>query len=165
VILLETRRLTLRPLTTSDLPDLTALDHDPEVMRHLGTDGTPSPSLVGAPDHWAATLRATGEFLGWFGLPPLRDNPEVLELGYRIKRAAWGHGYATEGAIALVDKAFTDLGARRVVAFTMAVNTGSRRVMEKTGLTYVRTFFEEWDDPLPGADEGDVEYALEKTQH
>jgi RimJ/RimL family protein N-acetyltransferase len=47
----------------------------------------------------------------------------------------------------------------------MAVNAASRRVMEKAGLTYVHTFFEDWDEPLPGADQGDVEYAIEKTQH
>ncbi len=44
----------------------------------------------------------------------------------------------------------------------MAVNTGSRRVMEKSGLRYVRTFHEDWPDPLPGAEHGDVEYALAK---
>jgi RimJ/RimL family protein N-acetyltransferase len=161
---LETERLVLREIVAADLPSLQELDRDPEVMRYLGSDGTPSDTLVGAADHWLAILSATGEFLGWFGLPPLPGDAEVRELGYRLKRGAWGHGYATEGAIALVRKAFTDLGARRVVAFTMAVNLGSRRVMEKAGLTYVRTFFEDWHDPLPGAQLGDVEYAIEKTQ-
>jgi RimJ/RimL family protein N-acetyltransferase len=162
---LETERLVLREIAAADLPSLEAVDADPEVMRYLGTDGTPSVTLVGARDHWAATVRATGEFLGWFGLPASPGDAQVRELGYRLKREAWGHGYASEGAKALVRKAFADLGARRVVAFTMAVNTASRRVMENAGLTYVRTFHAEWDDPLPGSELGEVEYAAEKTQH
>ena len=57
-----------------------------------------------------------------------------MELGYRLRRAAWGHGYATEGSIALVDKGFAEFGIERIVGWTMAVNTRSRRVLEKTGL-------------------------------
>lgn len=87
-----------------------------------------------------------------------------LELGYRLRRAAWGRGYATEGSRALVRKAFTDLGARRVYAETMFVNTRSRRVMEKAGLSFVRVFHEEWDEALPGAEHGEVEYALTRDE-
>ena len=68
--------------------------------------------------------------------PGALDEPE---LGYRLRRSAWGQGYATEGAAALVDKAFRDHGAQRVVAETMAVHTASRRVMEKLGFTYEKT--------------------------
>jgi RimJ/RimL family protein N-acetyltransferase len=60
-------------------------------------------------------------------------------------------------------KGFTELGVRRVVAQTMAVNVASRRVMEKAGLTYVRTFREEWTGPIEGAEHGEVEYALTKA--
>ena len=164
-MMLQTARMVLRAPVPGDMADLIALDKDADVMQFLGADGTPSDTLLGLADHWVAVQRDPQEFLGWFALPRLPGDPDVRELGYRLKRAAWGQGYATEGAIALIHKAFADLGARRVVAFTMAVNIGSRRVMEKAGLTYVRTFFEDWDDPLPGAEKGDVEYAVEKTQH
>jgi len=63
----------------------------------------------------------------------------------------------------LIRRGFTELGARRVWAWTMAVNTRSRRVMEKVGLAHVRTFYEEWDDFLPGTEHGEVEYALTKA--
>jgi len=53
---------------------------------------------------------------------------------------------------------------RRVWAQTMAVNSRSRRVMEKAGLAYVRTSHEEFDDPLPGTEHGEVEYALTKAE-
>ena len=71
-------------------------------------------------------------------------------------------GLATEGSRALIDKAFTKLGARRVYATAMAVNTGSRRVMEKAGLRYVRTFVADWPVRVPGDEEGDVEYAIDR---
>jgi hypothetical protein len=56
--------------------------------------------------------------------------------------------------------AFTGLGLREVVAITMAVNTGSRRVLEKAGLRYARTVHLDWPDPLDGNEHGDVEYRL-----
>ena len=52
---------------------------------------------------------------------------------------------------------------RRVFAQTMAVNLASRRVMEKSGLRFVRTFHLTWDDPIPGAEDGEVEYALDSA--
>jgi RimJ/RimL family protein N-acetyltransferase len=81
-----------------------------------------------------------------------------------LKRSAWGKGYATEGSRALIDNAFGELGARRVYAETMAVNTASRRVMEKAGLKFVRSFLQPWPDPIPGDEHGDVEYALTREE-
>ncbi len=105
----------------------------------------------------------TCEFLGWIGLRPDDDRPDAAELGYRLRRAAWGHGYATEGARALVAHAFTRTPVTLVHAETMAVNTASRRVMEKVGLRYESTFFENWAHPLPGAELGDVRYVLDRA--
>jgi RimJ/RimL family protein N-acetyltransferase len=110
---------------------------------------------------WAVIEKATGDFVGWFHLRPLPDAPaDQPELGYRLKRSAWGKGYATEGSKALIAKAFTELGARRVVANAMAVHTASRRVMENAGLRFVRTFHGVWPDRIPGDEQGDVEYAI-----
>ncbi|GHF26382.1 GNAT family acetyltransferase [Amycolatopsis deserti] len=154
---LETERLILRHFTPADVDLVTDLDRDPEVLRYLGADAA-SRDVVERDGFFAAIEKASGEFAGWFEFRPL-DEGEV-ELGYRLRRRFWGRGYATEGARALIAKGFTEGGVRRVVAFTMSVNTGSRRVMEKAGLRYVRTFHEDWPDPLPGAEHGDVEYAL-----
>ena len=114
---------------------------------------------------WAVAERSTGDFMGWFHLRPHPDGGKAdePELGYRLRRAAWGKGYATEGSRALVDKAFTDLGARRVFAETMTINGRSRRVMEKAGLRFIRTFHREWREPIPGDEHGGVEYAI--TRH
>jgi RimJ/RimL family protein N-acetyltransferase len=152
---METDRLLLRPAEPSDVDDLRALDADPEVMRFLGTDGATSVELVGRSGYWVGIEKATGEFVGWFGLDD--------ELGYRIRRSKWGLGYATEGAKAVLRKAFAD-GVERVTAQTMFVNTGSRRVMEKLGMRHVRTFSVDWADPLPGSEQGEVEYAVTVRQ-
>jgi RimJ/RimL family protein N-acetyltransferase len=71
---------------------------------------------------------------------------------------------ASEGSRALVDEAFGELGAGRVRAETMVVNTASRRVMEKAGLRQVRTFFADWPDRIPGDELGDVEYAITRDE-
>jgi RimJ/RimL family protein N-acetyltransferase len=148
---METDRLLLRPAEPSDVDDLRALDADPEVMRFLGTDGASSVELIGRPGYWVGVEKATGDFVGWFGLAD--------ELGYRIRRSKWGLGYATEGAKAVLGQAFAD-GVERVSAQTMFVNTGSRRVMEKLGMRHVRTFYVDWADPLPGSEQGEVEYEI-----
>ncbi|GAA3007435.1 GNAT family N-acetyltransferase [Streptosporangium longisporum] len=179
-ILLETDRLVLRAFTEADTDHLLALDSDPEVMRFIN-GGRPTsreailtktlPRLLhdhpcfGTRGFWAAEERTTGAFLGWFGLRPLDDHdPRVVELGYRLNRSAWGAGHATEGVRALIHKGFTDLGVERVTANTMAVNTRSRRVMEKAGLSFVRNFTEDWPEVIEGSEHGDVEYELTRAE-
>ena len=181
IVYLETERLILRRFTPDDLDDLIALDADPAVMRYIsgGAEMPPDeqPANVlpywlayyergDAWGFWAAIERSSGAFIGWFHLRPMpREDPDdEPELGYRLVRSAWGRGLATEGSRALIDKAFTELGARRVHASTMAVNIGSRRVMEKAGLRFVRTFVADWPVRIPGDEEGDVEYAIDRHQ-
>src|SRR5215207_1073817 len=110
---------------------------------------------------WAVSARAGG-FLGWVSL---RVTPgDGPELGYRFHRAAWGRGYATEAARALVDRAFAETAVERVWATTMAVNTRSRLVLERVGLRHVRTYHEHFDDPIPGTEQGEVEYAVTRPE-
>ncbi|AQZ64287.1 GCN5-related N-acetyltransferase [[Actinomadura] parvosata subsp. kistnae] len=168
-IYLETERLILRRFAESDADELFRLHNDPEVMRYLN-GGKPTPRQVILDQtlprfiesgFFAALERRSGDFLGWFHLRAPEGGPEdEPELGYRLHKAAWGQGYATEGSLALIGKAFAELGARRVFAQTMAVNLGSRRVMEKCGLRHVRTFHMDWPDPIEGTEHGEVEYEL-----
>jgi RimJ/RimL family protein N-acetyltransferase len=111
---------------------------------------------------FAAEETSSGAFLGWFSLRPATSVGlnGGTGLGYRMLPSFWGLGYATEGARAVVHHAFTELAVDRIVATTMTVNTASRRVMEKAGLSLIRTFFEEWPEPADGAEHGDVEYAV-----
>jgi RimJ/RimL family protein N-acetyltransferase len=175
---LDTARLILRRLTEDDVDHLVQLDSDPDVMRFL-TGGWPTPREVIEKEtlprilacstaglgYWAAIEKATGEFVGWFELRPLdqEDDPVEAELGYRLRRQAWGRGLATEGARALVHRGFTTFGLRRVVAQTMAVNIASRRVMEKVGLTLVREYHATFGDPIEGTEHGEVQYALDRA--
>lgn len=178
-IYLETERLVLRRFTPTDVDNLYELDSDPAVMRYL-TGGRTTPREVirdeilpwilslyergGDFGRWAAIETATGDFVGWFGIrPPNAAIPDEVELGFRLRQSAWGRGFASEGARALIHKGFTELGVRRVVAQTMTVNGASRRVMEKAGLTRVRTFHQEWPDVIAGGAQGDVEYALDRA--
>jgi RimJ/RimL family protein N-acetyltransferase len=189
-VFLETERLVLRRFTSADVDHLCDLDGDPDVMRFLN-GGTPTPRAVIETEIlprflrsyqrfagfgvWAAIEKASGEFLGWFSFrPPDGGEPVEVELGYRLRKAAWGKGYATEGARALIRKGFTELGVRRVVAATYQDNVASRRVMEKVGMTLVRsyrltsadlaaqdTYQVTSQDPWDG---DDVEYALERAE-
>jgi RimJ/RimL family protein N-acetyltransferase len=159
-ILLETERMYLRQFRAEDASLLCELDSDLEVMRFI-TKGHPTPLAriqnefiprfldyyKQSPPRgfWAAHLRATGEFIGWFQLRPDKISPEEMELGYRLKRSAWGRGLATEGSRALVKKAFAEWGYEKICARTMATNLASRRVMEKTGLTLQGQFHYEVD--------------------
>ena len=161
----ETERLTLRPIAVDDVDLLVELDADPVVMRYI-TGGAPTPRAEAEGivrrslgHRWIASDRS-GAFVGWFGLRLSDDRGRERELGYRLRRAEWGKGLATEGSRALIDAAFTHLDTERVWAETMAVNTASRRVMERCGLRYVRTFHLEWDDPIAGTEHGEVEYEL-----
>ena len=114
---------------------------------------------------WAAVEKSTGRFVGWFHFRPAADaDPDEIELGYRLRKSVWGKGYATEGSRALIEKGFADLGVRRVTASTMVVNAASQRVMEKAGLKFVRTFHQPWPDHIEGEEEGDVEYALLRSE-
>jgi RimJ/RimL family protein N-acetyltransferase len=179
-VFLETDRMVLRRFTEADVDNLVELDSDPAVMRYIN-GGTPTPrdeiehailphflsyyERFAGYGFWAAIERSTGRFLGWFHLrPPIGGDDDEPELGYRLRASAWGRGYGTEGSLALIRKAFADLGARRVFAGTMAVNVASRRVMEKAGLKYVRTFHQEWPVRIEGDEFGDVEYALDRAE-
>jgi RimJ/RimL family protein N-acetyltransferase len=177
-VFLESERLVLRQFTEADVDNLFDLDHDPDVMRFV-TGGKPTPrdeikndilpaflayyERYAGCGFWAAIEKCSGDFVGWFHFRPHDGGgSDNVELGYRLCKSAWGKGYATEGSRALISKGFTEFGVQRVFAETMSVNIASRRVMEKSGMTLVRTFHAEWPVSIEGDEHGDVEYALRK---
>jgi RimJ/RimL family protein N-acetyltransferase len=161
-VYLETPRLVLRRFTAADVELLVELDSDVEVMRYLTGKPTPRVEIEARILGILTTYeQASGRFIGWFGLQPTAQD-DVTDLGYRLHRSGWGRGYASEGSRGLIAKAFTELGIRRVEAQTMAVNTKSRRVMEKAGLRFQRVYHEHFDDPLPGTEHGEVEYGIDR---
>ncbi|MGI8848238.1 MAG: GNAT family N-acetyltransferase [Candidatus Dormibacteria bacterium] len=166
---IETARMAMRALALDDVDILVKLDGDPAVMRYI--NGGKSTSRIAMEEivrqqrghRWLAFHQSSGEFIGWFGIPFSDKGTHDRELGYRLRRSHWGKGLATEGARALIAVAFRDLGAHRVWAQTMTVNTASRRVMEHCGLRYVRLFHLEWPEAIDGTEFGDVEYEILKT--
>ena len=165
---LETERLRLSPLTADDLDDLVELDGDAEVRRFVDPLGIIIPiepgerrtyeweRFVSPGGFYGARERVGNAFVGWFQLEAVPDREDEAELGYRFRRNAWGLGYATEGAVALVTHAFEVLGFRRVFAHALHDNPGSIRVLEKAGLQPVG----DWSyRDMPG-----VEYAIERPR-
>ena len=177
---LRTPRLRLVPLSDAHLEAEVELDSDPEVMRYL--TGRPSTRAAVLERHrhrlavagrvpglgfWAGL--ADGDVVGWWILePPERPDQGPVagqaELGYRLFRRYWRRGLAGEGARELLRHGFADLGLERVFAETMAVNTASRATMASVGMSHVRTFSLELDDPLPGSELGEVEYAITRAE-
>jgi RimJ/RimL family protein N-acetyltransferase len=142
----ETERLRLDPLTEADLDDLVELDLDPDVRRFIDPQGITLPvdrnelrtyeweRHVSPGGFYGARERIGNAFVGFFQLEAAPDREDEAELGYRLRRHAWGLGYATEGACALVAHALDVLGFRRVYAHSLNDNPASIRVMEKVGL-------------------------------
>ncbi|HEY3528221.1 MAG TPA: GNAT family N-acetyltransferase [Nocardioides sp.] len=176
---LHTTRLTLEPVADEHLPLLVELNSDPEVMRFLiGRAATPEETYAEwerrrGPQsdeerglgYWAGfETAAGGGFVGWWSTSHYAGDDTLAGLGYRLRREAWGRGLATEGCHAMLAHAFTIPGIERVAAGTMAVNTRSRRVMEKLGMVHVRTWHEDFAAPLPGTDRGEVGYELTRRR-
>lgn len=172
-VVLRTDRLTLRPCGPDDCDDFVALERDPEVMRFLNGGHAvdhdhvdPNATFLmprGTEQHvWTARLTRDGSFVGWFCLWP--ESETTAELGYRLRRSEWGRGLASEGASVLVDWGFRNAAYDRIVASTMAVNHASRRVMEKLGMTHVRTVAFDGPERIPGSEHGEVWYELARSE-
>jgi RimJ/RimL family protein N-acetyltransferase len=163
---LYTDRLVLIALVDDDLPDLAAMNSEPNVLRFINGS---KPLSVLESANWLDTNRpwswvgrtSDSEFVGFFALRPtgLSDR----EAGYRLPESRWGSGYAAEATTALIDVAFAESVIERVWAQTMTVNSGSRRVMEKCGMSFVGMLDLEFDEPIPGSEHGDVEYELTRS--
>jgi len=176
---LHTDRLVLLPLADEHLEHEAALDSDAEVLRYIwGRSRTRAEvershrfrmaqgEEIDGLGQWAGFVRSEPDrFVGlWMLQPPHGPSqPKTsgeADLGFRLMRDFWRRGLASEGSRELIRHGFEDLGLRRVFAQTMAVNTPSRATMASLGMTLVRSFHEHHDEPLPGIDQGEVEYEI-----
>jgi RimJ/RimL family protein N-acetyltransferase len=147
---LETGRLLLRRWRPSDRAPFAALNADPEVMEHFPARLTRAESdaavdriEAGFDEHgfglWAVEVKATGEFIGFTGLsvPSFEAHfTPAVEIGWRLARPAWGHGYASEAARRALAAGFSDYGLAEVVSFTSVGNVRSQAVMRRIGMTH-----------------------------
>ena len=157
--ILRTQRLILRPWRDEDVSLFAALNTDPEVMAEMGGPRNPADSEAAARrirEHfdahgygaWAAELPGVASFIGFIGLaiPGFEAFfTPCVEIGWRLARAYWGQGYASEGARAALDFGFERLGLEEIVSFTTTTNLRSRRVMERIGMA--RRAEEDFDHP------------------
>jgi RimJ/RimL family protein N-acetyltransferase len=158
---LSTARLRLRRWRAADREPFAALNANPVVMEHFPATLTrgESDALADRIERdmadrgwglWAAEVTEgdPADFIGFIGLNPTNFDPPLvsgIEVGWRLDRPYWGHGYATEGATAAVTFAFSDLGLDEIVSMTSPANERSRRVMERLGMT--RRAEDDFDHP------------------
>ena len=151
---LETPRLLLRPWQSKDLDGLAAVNAQPEVMRYINDGRTldraaTAERLAAYQRHWdehgfglyAVEVKETGELAGFTGLAVPTFLPEIMpavEIGWRLGRAYWGRGLATEAARRVVAHARTEIGLRQLVSIHIVGNEASARVMVKLGMTLDR---------------------------
>lgn len=138
----------LRQWRDDDREPFAALNADPEVMEHFpgvlsraDSDSLVDRIVAGMSERcwglWAAEITATGTFAGFVGLNPTTfDVPftPAVEIGWRLARAHWGQGVATEAARAVLDYAFGPLDLDEIVSFTSTTNLRSQHVMQKIGM-------------------------------
>jgi ribosomal-protein-alanine N-acetyltransferase len=146
-VILETDRLFLREYVEDDGEAFFRLNSDPEVLRFTGDESLLNIEhareiLLAHPmadyrkygfGRWACILKSTGEHIGFAGLKYLEEFGEA-EIGFRLLRARWGFGFATEVSIAAVRFGFTNLALKHIIGLVIPENIASVRVLEKTGL-------------------------------
>jgi RimJ/RimL family protein N-acetyltransferase len=161
----ETQRLLLRQWRAADREPLAALNADPIVMAHFPARLTRAESDAMADlcerliadrgwGAWATEIKATGQFIGFVGLHIPQDDLPVspcVEILWRLARAHWRKGFATEAARGALHIGFEVLRLSEIVSFTVPSNTGSRAVMERLGMQMDAATFEH-----PGVPEGHV---------
>ena len=154
-----TARLVLRPFTDVDREPFFALNTHPDVVASLGTSPSRAESDAMVERYtaeleregwgfWAVEVPGGAPFVGMVGLhrlPPWIPAAPAVEAGWRLHPDHWGHGYATEAAVASLRYGFGEAGLDEIVAYTTTVNTRSQAVMERLGM--VRDVDADFDHP------------------
>lgn len=160
----ETPRLILREVVLEDAEGMLALDSDPEV--HLFLPDRVIETLEEAKEsildirkqykqfnigRWAVIEKESGDFIGWAGLKwntgPENNRMHFHDVGYRLIRKYWRKGYATEAAIASIKYGFNEMSIGELIGVADSRNIASVRVLQKAGMKYIETFYED-DIPL-----------------
>lgn len=147
-------------MSEHDWPQLFELDQDPAVMQYL-TRGEPTsleqiknegvPRMLAYRNElkgwglWSITIKQTNTFIGWVLIRPMcffTDAPNYsdIEIGWRFKQASWGHGYATEAALALCDELIKQDDVKAISATALKDNTASINIMKKLGLQFIKNY-------------------------
>lgn len=162
-VFLESDRLILRQFVVDDLNNLFDLNSDFEVMRYINgglptsyqnTKESLAKYLTAYKNadcgYWVAIEKTNNKFIGWFHFLTTTNfnylaefnlvTGDEIALGYRLRRASWNQGFATEGSKAIIGKGFSELSVTKVVSWALVENKASIRVMEKVGLRREKEF-------------------------
>lgn len=149
----ESERLRFRALSEDDIEAMYALLSDPQVVRYIGrgipltrtqTQQVLEKAILHHQKHgfglMAVIEKASDKFIGWGGLICLGydDNATDIEVLYALLPAYWGKGYATEIADFMIKWGFSDLPVNHLVAVASLENQGSRNVLTKAGMHFIR---------------------------
>ncbi len=154
---LQTERLLLRELISSDDAGIIELDVNPEEDTYVGRnpittieqarsviDFIQKQYVEDGIGRWVVVDKKTNAFMGWAGLKlykeEVNEHSNFYELGYRFIKKYWGQGYATEAAKAVIDYGFNEMGLTEIYAMTDAENFKSEKVLEKCGMDYIEDF-------------------------
>lgn len=154
MIYIETSRLILRDWKDSDLEPFCQLNADEQVMKYfpktLSEKETNELYEVIVSEFldcgfglYAVESKENNEFIGFIGFHKATfdaDFTPCIEIGWRLKKEAWGRGYATEGAKACLTYGFDTLGFKEIYSFTADINVPSKNVMNKIGMSFIKMF-------------------------
>lgn len=154
---IETARFHIRELKLEDAAGMFEMDKDPLVHRYIAQN--PTKTIKEQQDvinfirqqytdtgigRWAIIEKHTGEFIGWTGFRLMQETvngqTNYYDFGYRLRQSAWGKGIATETALATLKYGVDKMGLWPVFAMTDVNNAASRRVLEKIGFNFIKTF-------------------------
>ena len=152
--LFNSDRLGFRKWTLNDLDAFADLNADKEVMEHFPKSLTKEETKAyifrlqkhyetHGHNYYATEIKETGEFIGFIGLAYQdfdTDFTPNIDIGWRLKKAAWGKGYATEGAKKCLDIGFNQLNLSKIIATCTKNNVNSEKVMQKIGMQKVKEF-------------------------
>ena len=156
-IVIETERLILRELLSSDDEGMFELDSDPEVHTFLGNkpvkgieetrtiiQSVRQQYIDNGIGRWAVIEKSSGNFVGWTGLKLIKEltngHINFHDVGYRLIKKYWGKGYATESAKASLQYGFERMELSEIFGITHVDNAKSKRALEKCGLKFIETF-------------------------
>jgi RimJ/RimL family protein N-acetyltransferase len=151
-VLYETERLIAREWTEDDAKAAFSMYSDPDVTRFLGTGAVETTidaqreklraniqkykDMNNGQGFWALIEKSSGEIVGSTLLKPLPDSDKV-EIGWHLRKSAWGKGYATEASLATLRYGFEVLGLDEIYAVAYSENSRSLRVAAKIGMTHI----------------------------
>ncbi len=156
-LVLETQRLILRKIEISDTEDMYEMDSDPDVHLYLGNNTAKSIDDTKAVvntilkkykedgiGRYAVVEKASGKFVGWCGLnlvkTEMNGHVNFYDFGYRLKKEAWGKGYATEASLAWIKYGLDEKKLKVIYAYAHVDNTASRKILEKLGFKHINVF-------------------------